>query len=175
MPEPGPPPPPPDPIMVLPSRLTFELAKVARRLFAQMYPEDALRFPRVMVLAAIAQHGPMSQREVSTALDIDPGDLVGLIDALEDLEFLVRSRDPRDRRRYKLELTEKGRLALHERRCRAIRMNEELFAGLTELERADLERLLLKTLAHHDERFGQDCPPAFSFSGPPDRRNSRTA
>jgi len=160
------PPLPPDPIMMLPSRLIVQLAKTARRLMTQAYPEDPLRFPRVLVLAALAQHGPLSQREVSEAIDIDPGDVVGMVDALEELGFLTRERDPRDRRRYALELTKAGRAALHERRNFAVRMNETLFAGLDPSERSMLESLLHKALAYHDGRFAADHPASAGNSGP---------
>lgn len=151
---------PPDPLLVLPSRLVFQLGKVARRLNEQMFPDDALRFPRVVVLACLAANGPLSQREVSERIDIDPGDLVGVIDALEKLGYVIRERDPRDRRRYALELTEAGRQALHERRKCAVRMNDALFAPLTRDEREQLEHLLLRVLAHHDERFAEIPSPA---------------
>jgi DNA-binding MarR family transcriptional regulator len=154
------PPLPPDPIMMLPSRLAVELAKTARRLMTQLHPDDPLRFPRVLVLATLAHQGPLSQREVSEAIDMDPGDLVALVDALEELGFLTRERDPRDRRRYSLEITEAGRVALHERRNFAVRMNDQLFAGLLPAERSTLEDLLRKALAHHDPRFGGAPHPA---------------
>lgn len=152
--------PPPDPLLMLPSRLVFQLGKVARRLTEQMYPDDSLRYPRVVVLACLAANGPLSQREVSERIDVDPGDLVSVIDALEKLGYVNRERDPRDRRRYALELTEAGRLALHERRNQAVRMNDALFAPLTRDERDQLESLLLRVLAHHDERFAEFPSPA---------------
>ena len=130
-----------------------ELARLARRVSAQLYPDDPLRYPRVGVLACLAARGPMSQREVSESLCMDPGDLVGVIDALEELGFVVRWRDRRDRRRYALELTQAGRESLHERRTRAVRMNDTLFAPLDRAEREELEGLLLRVLAHHDGRF----------------------
>ncbi len=153
------PPLPPDPIMILPSRLIVELAKTARRMMTQAMPDDPLRFPRVLVLATLAHQGPMSQREVSEAIDMDPGDLVGIVDGLEELGLLTRERDPRDRRRYSLEITKAGLVALHERRNHAVRMNEELFAVLSPPELEILERLLRKALAYHDDRFaGQPGP-----------------
>ena len=163
------PPLPPDPIMMLPSRLVVELAKTARRVMTQLHPDDPLRFPRVLVLATLAHQGPLSQREVSEAIDMDPGDLVALVDALEGLGFLTRERDPNDRRRYALEITDAGRVALHERRNYAVRMNDELFAGLAPGEREVLEGLLRKALAHHDDRFAGDRPyPADRAAGPCD-------
>src|SRR5690349_17209479 len=110
------PPLPPDPIMMLPSPLVVAPAQTARRAMAQLHPDDALRFPRGLVLATLAHQGPLSQRQASEAIDMDAGDLVALVDGLEGLAFLTRERDPQDRRRYALEITGAGRVALHERR-----------------------------------------------------------
>jgi DNA-binding MarR family transcriptional regulator len=145
-----------DPFLRLPNYLVFELIRAARRTAMELFPDEHLRLPHAAVLACLADRGPMSQREVSELLRFDPGDLVGVIDALEELAYVVRERDPTDRRRYSLQLTDAGRLALHERRNRGVRLNEALFAPLTTFERDQLQTLLLRVLAHHDPRFAPD-------------------
>jgi DNA-binding MarR family transcriptional regulator len=142
-----------DPFLRLPSFLAFELIRTARRLSMELYPEEHLRLPHAAVLACLADKGPMSQREMSENLRFDPGDLVGVIDALEARGYVVRERDPQDRRRYSLQLTESGRLALHARRTRGERLNDILFEPLRPYERDRLQELLLRVLAHHDPRF----------------------
>jgi DNA-binding MarR family transcriptional regulator len=144
---------PVDPFFRLPSYLAFELIRMARRMAMELFPDERLRLPHTAVLACLADRGPMSQREVSRLLRFDPGDLVAVIDALEELACVVRERDPSDRRRYSLQLTEAGRLALHERRNRGVRLNEALLEPLTACERDQLQTLLLRVLAHHDPRF----------------------
>jgi len=153
---PPPDPGPVDPFLRLPNYLVFELIRAARRTAMELFPDEHLRLPHAAVLACLADRGPMSQREVSELLRFDPGDLVGVIDALEELAYVVRERDPTDRRRYSLQLTDAGRLALHERRNRGVRLNEALFAPLTTFERDQLQTLLLRVLAHHDPRFAPD-------------------
>ncbi|HEX6469639.1 MAG TPA: MarR family winged helix-turn-helix transcriptional regulator [Streptosporangiaceae bacterium] len=150
-PDPG----PVDPFLRLPSYLIFELIRTARRTAMELFPDEHLRLPHAAVLACLADRGPMSQREVSELLRFDPGDLVGIIDALEEMRYVVRERDGRDRRRYALQLTDAGRLALHERRNRGVRLNEALLAPLSTYERDQLQALLLRVLAHHDPRFAQ--------------------
>jgi DNA-binding MarR family transcriptional regulator len=159
-PRPQPDPGPVDPFLRLPSFLVFELIRTAKRTAMELFPDEHLRLPHTAVLACLADRGPMSQREVSELLRFDPGDLVGVIDALEELEYVMRERDPRDRRRYSLQLTGAGRLALHERRNRGVRLNEALFAPLTTFERDQLQTLLLRVLAHHDPRFAADAAGA---------------
>src|SRR3954464_12324335 len=99
---PPPDPGPVDPLLRLPTLLMFEVIRTARRISMEMFPHERLRLPHAAVLACLADRGPMSQREVSELLRYDPGDLVGVIDALEDLEYVVRERDTQDRRRYAL-------------------------------------------------------------------------
>ena len=154
---PPPDPGPVDPFLRLPSYLAFELIRTARRLAMELFPDEHLRLPHTAVLACLADHGPLSQREVSEWLRVDPGDLVGVIDALEGLDYVVRQRDTRDRRRYALQLTDAGRIALHERRNRGVRLNEALFEPLSVVERDQLQTLLLRVLAHHDPRFAADA------------------
>jgi DNA-binding MarR family transcriptional regulator len=154
-----------DPFLRLPSYLVFELIRMARRMAMALFPDEHLRLPHTAVLACLADRGPMSQREVSELLRFDPGDLVGVIDALEELDYVTRERDPRDRRRYSLQLTDAGRLALHERRNRGVRLNEALFAPLTTFERDQLQTLLLRVLAHHDPRFAADAADAAPTRG----------
>jgi DNA-binding MarR family transcriptional regulator len=156
---------PVDPFLRLPSYLAFELIRMARRTAMELFPDERLRLPHTAVLACLADRGPMSQREVSRLLRFDPGDLVAVIDALEELAYVVRERDARDRRRYSLQLTDAGRLALHERRNRGVRLNEALLEPLTTFERDQLQTLLLRVLAHHDPRFATDAPETTEAAG----------
>jgi DNA-binding MarR family transcriptional regulator len=151
---------PVDPFLRLPSYLMFELIRTARRMAMEMFPEEHLRLSHTAVLACLADRGPMSQREVSELLRFDPGDLVAVIDLLEELQYVVRERDTRDRRRYSLQLTDAGRLALHERRNRGVRLNDALLAPLTPFERDQLQSQLRRVLAHHDPRFAEAAAEA---------------
>jgi DNA-binding MarR family transcriptional regulator len=166
---PPPDPGPVDPLLRLPSFLMFELIRTARRRALEMFPDERLRLAHTAVLACLADRGPMSQREMSERLRFDPGDLVGVIDALEELEYVVRERDTRDRRRYSLQLTDAGRLALHERRNRGVRLNDALFAPLTAFERDQLQELMLRVLAHHDPRFAAGADACGTASRHTDR------
>jgi DNA-binding MarR family transcriptional regulator len=170
---PPPDPGPVDPFLRLPSYLAFELIRTARRASMELFPDEHLRLPHTAVLACLADRGPMSQREVSELLRFDPGDLVGVIDALEELKYVIRERDTRDRRRYSLQLTEAGRLALHERRNRGVRLNDALLGPLTTYERDQLQALLLRVLAHHDPRFAAE--PQAQSPAPRPARSSRSA
>ena len=118
------------------------------------------------VLRVVAAREPVSQREVSEALLLDPSDLVTLVDILEAAGLVERRRDPADRRRYALEVTPRGQLAVVRLREINRETNEELLAPLDEHERAQLAELIGRVVRHHT---GQPDPAATgpSATGPP--------
>ena len=117
------------------------------------------------VLRVVAAREPVSQREVSEALLLDPSDLVTLVDILEAAGLVERRRDPADRRRYALEVTPRGQLAVVRLREISRETNEELLAPLDEHERAQLAELIGRVVRHHT---GQPDPAATgpSATGP---------
>ena len=143
--------------------LTHRLAQLTRRAMADRMAHEkwaidaGFRPGCIGVLHTVAQLEPVSQREVSSVLLLDPSDLVGLVDILEGAGLLERRRDPADRRRYALEVTERGQLAVARLRELAREANEEVLAPLDADERSELEKLLSRIVAHHT---GQDLSRA---------------
>ncbi|MGI5414308.1 MarR family winged helix-turn-helix transcriptional regulator [Actinomadura luteofluorescens] len=142
----------PDPLYASPTYLLFETGRLVRRTFARMSPEQP-RLPYLLVLSCVVRHGPLSQRQVAGRLRMDAGDLVGIVDALEKAGHVVRRRDPGDRRRYALDATENGRLFLGACQNDRARLDDALFEALSPDETHLFKDLLLRILAHHDERF----------------------
>ncbi|GAA1799230.1 MarR family winged helix-turn-helix transcriptional regulator [Actinomadura chokoriensis] len=141
-----------DPMYDSPTYLMFETVRLVRRTAARLLPGQP-RLPHLLVLWCVARSGPLSQREVAERLRMDPGDLVGIVDALERAGHVERRRDPGDRRRYALDATEDGRLFLGESLDARVRLNEVLFEPLSPDERRLFREMLLRVLAHHDDRF----------------------
>jgi DNA-binding MarR family transcriptional regulator len=135
--------------------LTHRLAQLTRRAMAERMAhekwaiEAGFRPGCVGVLHTVAQLEPVSQREVSSVLLLDPSDLVSLVDILERAGLLERRRDPADRRRYALEITAAGQLAVARLREVARQANEDVLAPLEPGERSELEKLLSRLVAHH--------------------------
>lgn len=77
-------------------------------------------------------------------MGIDPSGLIATIDELEQRGWLERRRDPGDRRRNVIVLTEAGAAKLAEGRAAARRRAEELTAPLSAKERRALRDLLAK-------------------------------
>ncbi len=100
------------------------------------------------VLSVLAEHGPLSQRRLSQALELDKSSMVLLVDALERGGLVVRARHPRDRRAYAVQLTPAGRERLAQAAERAAAALEALLAPLSPAEREQLDSLLTKLVAH---------------------------
>ena len=77
-------------------------------------------------------------------LRIAPSLVVLLADQLEALGAVERVRDPADRRRQRLELTDDGIRLLDAGTAVALSLDDDLAAGLSTTDRSALERILQK-------------------------------
>lgn len=92
---------------------------------------------------------PVSQKEISDKLNLDPSDMVAVVDILEHAGFVARQRAPDDRRRSSLRLKPAGRKALKRLNTIAAEVQDEILAPLGARDRATFERLVQRILAHH--------------------------
>jgi DNA-binding MarR family transcriptional regulator len=72
--------------------------------------------------------------------------VVTWLNELEDAGFVSRLRDPDDRRKHNVAITERGAAALERAETELRRLEDEALAGLTVEERTQLRRLLAKAL-----------------------------
>ena len=68
-----------------------------------------LTHPQYLVMLALWQHAPLSVRELSGLLQLDPGTLSPLFKRLEAVGYVHRRRDPADERSLAVTLTSAGR------------------------------------------------------------------
>src|SRR3954447_23745239 len=101
------------------------------------------------VLAVLDEGERETQGEIADALGYDRGQLVGLLDELEEKGEVERERDKNDRRRQIVRLTPAGRRALAKGRDLAARLDDEFLAPLSARERDELQRLLLRLAEEH--------------------------
>jgi DNA-binding MarR family transcriptional regulator len=99
-----------------------------------------------LVLAVLDQHGVMSQRHLSDVTGIHENLVVKLVDGLESRDWVVRERNPTDRRSNALRLTESGGSALQRLNEQLDRADDDLVKALTTAEVATLRRLLGRLL-----------------------------
>ncbi|CAM4005502.1 MarR family winged helix-turn-helix transcriptional regulator [Smaragdicoccus niigatensis] len=112
-----------------------KLGQIAFRLTEEKLSEQGLRIRHYSVLQALDDLDGASQAELSSYLRIDAATMVACIDELEKRTFVTRGRDPKDRRRYRIELTSQGADAL-----------VEANSGLEDLQREALGDLSVDNL-----------------------------
>jgi len=101
-----------------------------------------LKLRQVMLLSYLRYGAPALQQQLCEALWLDPNNCVLLLNELEDMGYVERRRDPADRRRHMVELTDEGRAALERAERAQESVGDEIFAALSDEERATLRSLL---------------------------------
>jgi len=99
--------------LALEQQVCFALSVAARNVVAVYRPllePMGLTHPQYLVMLALWQHEPVSVRQLSRLLQLDPGTLSPLLKRLETSGLLVRRRDSKDERALAVTLTDKGRL-----------------------------------------------------------------
>lgn len=127
--------------------VTVLLTQLSRVVYRRT-SEDLLgmRLKEFVMLAHLREHAPVPQQELGEMLCIDANNLVLLLNELESRGFAYRRRDPTDRRRHLVEITDEG-LAAFENAERGIESVEgDVLASLTSRERTELQGLLTKAL-----------------------------
>ena len=124
------------------------------------YEETGLHPYHYAILLVLDEGSHETQGSIADALGYDRGQLVGLLDELEEHGLVERRRDPADRRRHLVSLTPEGdrtlgtppRARAHDR-GRLPRPAERAGA-------ADLHALLLKLCETHEPRCAPHVTPA---------------
>ena len=140
------------------------LAREMRRHMQELMADEqwaldaGLRPPSIGVLAVVQKRQPVSQRQISDELGVDASDVVGILDILEAASMVERRRDPRDRRRHAVVLTELGETAA--RRFAAVRtkVTARVLADLDHEERRTLVQILDRATA----RWASHCEPVLT-------------
>ncbi len=105
-----------------------------------------MRMRDFLLLSYLRDHESVTQQELIEALMIDANNLVILLNRIEAEGWLVRVRDPMNRRRHFVELTSNGFAAIGKAEEAVGEIEEEFLAPLTTKERTTLERLLSKVV-----------------------------
>lgn len=127
--------------------LTFRLGVLGvsqEARFAGRLAGHELKPKHIALLSALRLGKAESQQELAGVLRVAPSLVVLLADQLKALGAIERVRDPADRRRQRLEITEDGIKLLDAGTAAALTLDDELAAGLSTADRAALERILQK-------------------------------
>lgn len=108
----------------------FALGTVLGQAMAEGLADQGLTTARAEVIWRLHQKGPMSQRQLSDALQCTPRNVTGLVDALEESGFVERRPHPTDRRAIHVTLTEAGEESARDWVSRAGHLATDLFSDL---------------------------------------------
>jgi len=129
--------------------LVAQVGRAATRRYGAALAPVGVNPRQTAILFELRRDGAMSQQALSEVLDIDPSNLVGLLNFLEEEGYLLRRRDPADRRRHVVEISQRGVRVLGEIERAAEEVEDEFFGALS-LEERDQLRELLRRVAKTD-------------------------
>src|SRR5829696_872961 len=137
-------------LCVMPTRpgtlaLVLHLSKAVHR--ASSEELLGMRLRQFLVLSYLHERSPSRQQDLCETLMLDANNCVLLLNELEEAGWTERRRDPEDRRRHVVELTDEGRAAWQRARDAQESLEGEILGALDEGEREQLNGLLRKTLA----------------------------
>lgn len=129
--------------------LLKRLGMRAKELSLEGYEQLDVHPYHYAILAALDEGSSETQGALADSLGYDRGQLVGLLDELEEKGLVERRRDPHDRRRHVVQMTPAGRKALGRLRTLAERLEAAFLAPLDDEERQVLHGLLLRLAEEH--------------------------
>ncbi len=126
------------------SSLLSRLAKKVSR--ATPETELGMRMRHYFVMTFLADRDGVAQHELGDAFMLDANNAVLLLNELETAGYIERRRNPEDRRRHLVFLTDDGRAAISRAREAVARSEDRVLANLSPPERETLRELLVKAL-----------------------------
>ena len=123
------------------------LTRLARLVY-KAASEDALgmKLKAYATLSAL-RNGPMPQQELCISMHLDPNNCVLLLNEMEAAGHVRRLRDPADRRRHIVEITDGGQVAVARADEALNEVEGQVLGNLSEDERATLRTLLNRAAA----------------------------
>jgi MarR family transcriptional regulator, lower aerobic nicotinate degradation pathway regulator len=144
--------------------LLKRLGFAAKERSMEAYEQTGLHPYHYAILLVLDDGSRETQGSIADALGYDRGQLVGLLDELEEQGLIERKRDPNDRRRHLVRMTAGGNRTLRRLRTLARRTEDEFLEPLSERERQDLHALLLRLAGKHEPRCALGPPPSQASS-----------
>jgi len=129
--------------------LLKRLGMTAKERSLEAYEGTGLHPYHHAVLAVLDEGERETQGAIADALGYDRGQLVGLLDELEEAGLVERRRDQLDRRRHVVQMTPAGRKTLAKLRAISAKLDVEFLASLDAHERDELHALLLRIAEEH--------------------------
>ncbi len=107
------------------------------------------------VLILLLETGPITQRELTERLGIQPGSASEVVAKLENAGLLTRTESEADRRTVDVTMTGEGERQAKEAKSQREGRHREMFAALSEEEKSQLLGLLEKVNRDWESRYAQ--------------------
>jgi DNA-binding MarR family transcriptional regulator len=119
------------------------LGHEAMRRLRDAHTANGLTPRQFHILGLLHDHGPLAQTALAVETDTAASVLVTQLNPLETDGLVTRTRDPRDRRRHLVVLTEAGQQRLRAAAAAQQEVEDELFRSLTDTQRSQLTQILV--------------------------------
>src|SRR3954454_9918487 len=125
-----------------PTLLMIKLGRITLHRFTEALEPFGIRPRHVAALIALRDRGELTQQSLCGELHLDPTNLVAILNELEQRGYAARRRDPEDRRRHLVEVSENGIAVIAKVSEVRDRVEADMLDGLEPAEREQLEVLL---------------------------------
>ncbi len=105
-----------------------------------------IKLRQLMLLSYLRAGAPALQQQLCESLWLDPNNCVLLLNELEEMGYIERRRDPADRRRHVVDITDEGQVALERAERAQEEIGDELLSALSDEERATMRSLLSRVV-----------------------------
>jgi DNA-binding MarR family transcriptional regulator len=122
--------------------LVTMLSRSIYRATAEHDGSMGVNLKHVIALSYLRELGAVGQKYFGGVLCLDANNTVLLLNELETGAMVIRRRDPEDRRRHVVEVTETGLDVLGQIEASMLAIEDELLAALGEEQRAQFRELL---------------------------------
>lgn len=132
--------------------MVYKLAQYVQETFEEFFGDDPVKARHFLVLRVLAREGAMTQQQICNALWIDRATMVGVVQALLDLEYLKKRDNPEDKRSHLVSITAKGE-RFYERHVEEFEaLDHKIFSGFQGDEMKAFRAMLRKAMAELQSR-----------------------
>lgn len=142
--------------LTLDQQLCFALSVASRSvisLYRPLLEPMGLTHPQYLVMVAMWQHEPLSVREISSLLQLEPPTVSPVLKRLQSAGLIERHRDAADERSVRLTLTPQGRALREEAAKIPLQIVDRLGMSIGDLEA--LRTTLTHLIGHAHEATSQ--------------------
>jgi DNA-binding MarR family transcriptional regulator len=131
---------------------TMGLLSQLNRVVYRRATEDVIgmKLKQLITLEVLVKNEGCLQQELGAALMVDPNNCVLLLNDLDERGYVERRRDPKDRRRHIVVITDAGQKALAKAEAKLEALEGEVLANLEPTEREQLRDLLVRAMEGQD-------------------------